>query len=135
MKRLPAVLAVLPVLALLAGCSKSSLYLEVFQEKAKVQEELAALLGAVKDEASMSGVRPELKRLFRRATAIADRFKALGEASTSEKEAVEKEATESDLINRIQEATQKIVAELRRINDLPGGEAFLDQFKKMAQAP
>ena len=120
--RRPHALGFALVLAGLAGCGDdASRYREVAREQLAVAEETIQILKSVKDEATVQEARARLQKLNQRAAAVAARGKALP-SSLAAQEQVEREYSE-----RFREVLNEQLAEVRRIQELPGGAEILDK--------
>jgi len=115
-----AVLALLP----LAGCDRASNYLAVFHEQRAAWTELADALATVKDEKSMEAARAELDDRLVKYEKIARRARALPEPPREVRDRLEEERVQ------MQQAADRLQAEVRRVRALPGGDEFLQQFEK-----
>lgn len=107
-----------------AGCGGAtrSDYLQVFHDQKESWDELADILETVQDEKTMQAARGELTTRFARFEAVARRAKALPPPP-------------ADVLGRLEEerfvmqrATERLHGEVRRVQQLPGGEAFLKEF-------
>jgi hypothetical protein len=105
------------------GCGKGyEQYAKVPSDLLAIEAEKAQILKTVKDDGSMKEARSRLDKLALRAEEVARRAKALGEPSVEVRQKLEDE-----FAGRLQQALNQTRAEIRRIQDLPGGPDFLQQ--------
>jgi hypothetical protein len=110
------------VLIGLAGCGDdASRYREVAREQLAIMQEMVQVLKSVTDEASVHEARAKLQDLQQRAAAAAARGKALPLAPAAQ------EQVASEYGERLREALSQQLAEVRRIEALPGGADLLDK--------
>lgn len=107
-----------------AGCNSSPSYLSLVQELLQTKKEVADVLANVKDPASMPEAKISMRKLSWRLDALSKKFKALPPPSPEEEEEVRK------LEPQLQEAMTRMIQEAQRIGKLPGGQDFLESFKK-----
>jgi hypothetical protein len=112
------------VLLAAAGCGGADRadYLKVFHDQRVALDEMADVLEKVQDAKSMDAARAELRSRTEQYEAVARRAKSLPAPSPEVVRRLEQEAfILQRAINRVQE-------QVRRVAELPGGEAFLKQF-------
>jgi hypothetical protein len=116
-------LAVLVVLSA-AGCGGADRadYLKVFHDQKVALDDMADVLEKVQDAPSMDEARAELRSRAEQYESVARRAKALPPPPADVVRRLEEESfILQKAINRVQE-------QVRRVQQLPGGEAFLKQF-------
>lgn len=120
------------LLGSLAGCGGSSApYAEALRDQLAVQQEVLQVVQTVRDDASLKAAQERLKELSKRADQAEARFRALPPADAHVKAGLEEEFGE-----RVLSTSQALLAEYRRISQLPGGEELLRGLSHRAgQAP
>jgi hypothetical protein len=116
------------VLAALAGCGSSQeeadrqlgSYRSALQEQLRANEKFLGILAGVKDEASMIEALKQLDKSRGEFERAAARLRKLGQPTPQIKEQL------GDDFNRLAEARNRMLEEIRRIRPLPGGEAFFE---------
>jgi aspartate-semialdehyde dehydrogenase len=112
----------------LAGCKRNDVtsYLAVSREQIQAMQELTDILSTVKDKATMAAALPKLKKSFQRFEQIASKAKALPKPSEEIKQRIEE-----DLGPQLERSAIRYREEGTRIRQLPGGEDFLKELKKI----
>jgi geranylgeranyl pyrophosphate synthase len=110
------------LLLILAGCAKDQEYFDVLSEQQAAWNELADVLETVKDEKSMAEAKTVLQARVEKFEAAVKKAQALPKPSAE----VLKQSEQK--IYLLQRAIDRTREEVRRVNALPGGEAFWKQF-------
>jgi hypothetical protein len=122
-------LGVAVALAGVAGCGDDAdRYREVTREQLAVLAETNQVLQSVKDEPSMREARGRLEQLTQRAATAARRAQTLPLPAPTLKERLE-----AEFGDRLADVMNQRVTEVRRIQGLTGGEAFLDKLGLLAK--
>jgi len=104
------------------GCDNTASQKEALNDLLKTNQELLAVLKDVKDQPSMEKARPELRKMSWRLEKLAKRLKDLGKPSTE---------VLSEVEGPHNELREQLKAEVLRITQLPGGQAFADAMKHL----
>jgi len=107
-------------LLLLAGCTRTEDYLEVFQEQRKAWNELADVLETIKDEKSMAAAKTDLEARLERYNQVVKKARDLPAPSEATKNRLEDER------HLMERAVNRVLTEVGRIRRLPGGARFLE---------
>jgi hypothetical protein len=110
------------------GCTKDEDYLEVLRDQRAAMNEMADILGTVKDEKSMSDAKAVLEERRPKFEAIAKKAKALPKPLPQEV----RQRMEEDR-SLIAAALKRLGKESDRVSKLPGGEEFLKHFESKSQ--
>ena len=111
----------------LAGCgTDSEEYLKVFRAQKAAWEEIAEVLAKIEDEKGMAAAKEELGNRLEEFDSIARRAKLLPEPSDDVRKRLEQERF------GMQRAADRLLEEVRRVKELPGGEDFFREFEGKA---
>ncbi len=110
------------LLGSLFGCTKEEDYLSVFREQQKARQDIAEILGTVRDEKSMADAKEKLDGMSEKCAAIAKRASALPAPSRKVQERLMQER------EYVQQTMDDLKREVGRIQQLPGGPEFIRQF-------
>lgn len=115
------------IVVLAAGCSRPNPrdYLDVYRAQRTALYEMTEILSSITDEKSMEEARRRLDQRQAEFDAIPRRANALPKPPPPE--AVELLRDELPLM---QTAAERLLDEVRRVRQLPGGPAFLERFEK-----
>lgn len=111
---------------LLPGCDRTEEFSAAVKEQLQAQKELTEILAAVKDQATMTTARAELKKRYAHFEQVGQKAKALGKPSRATEEKLKKE-----LGDQLEQSVADLHREIRRIQALPGGDDFLSSFKRL----
>src|SRR4051812_34723557 len=110
-------------LLLLAGCAdRTQEYVEVLREQRKALDELAEVLSRIEDDKGMAAAKAELSTRFSRYDQIAGRARELPPPSDETRRKLEDDGA------ALRNAVERVRGQIRRVQALPGGEAFFQQF-------
>jgi hypothetical protein len=123
------------VLAALAGCGSSqeepdrqlNSYRRAMREQLRANEKFLGILAGVKDEASMVEALKQLDKSQGEFDRAAARLQKLWPPPPQIKEQLR------DDYNRLAEAKNRMLEEIRRIRPLPGGEAFFQAVEALSK--
>jgi hypothetical protein len=123
------------LLAALAGCGSSqeeadrqlNSFRRALREQVGLREKMAGILKGVRDQESMIEALKRLDSSRREFERASEQVQRLGEPPPEIRARLEQENA------RLIGATQEVLAEMRRIADLPGGDAFLEAVKRIAK--
>ncbi|HZZ79999.1 MAG TPA: hypothetical protein VFE62_15880 [Gemmataceae bacterium] len=108
---------------LLAGCAREQDYVEVMRQQQVAWNGVADVLETVKDKESMAAAKEELVARMDACEAAAQKARDLPQPSP---EFLKKH---DQKVYFLKSAMERASAEVRRIRQLPGGEAFCRQFQ------
>ena len=112
----------LGALLMVAGCTRDEAYFEVAREQRAASQEVVDILASVTDEKSMAAAQAAILERRPKIEAITRRAKALPRPSDEVQARLKEEAYMRDTI------LKRMAAEAKRIQQLPGGPEFLEQF-------
>lgn len=112
-----------------AGCNSSASYAAIFQEQMEAQKDLTGILGTVVDKESMSAARERLEKKSAAFEAIKKRAAALPPPSAEIRQRLQEQFGA-----QMQESLAALLAEVRRVKELPGGQEFLESFAAFTAA-
>jgi hypothetical protein len=115
------------LLLVLAGCARDQEYFDVLSEQQAAWNEVADILETVKDQKSMDEAKSALQARMEKTEAAVQKARALPKPSAD----VIKQSEQK--IYLLQRAIDRTREEVRRVNALPGGEAFWKQFASRSQ--
>jgi cytochrome c556 len=130
MGRVRAVMAVIAaalLAAVLGGCNRAEPYLDVFRQLQATWEETAKLLAGVTDAESMEAAKDRFAELTVRAQSVARKAQAMGRPPD---EVLEQLAEQRDGMQR---AVNRVMAEIARVRQLPGGDEFVKDIEEIAR--
>lgn len=107
------------ILAGSLGCSGGPTHQDVVRRQADAYEEMVAVLAEVRDEDGMAAAHARLETMQASLADLIRRARDLGPPTPEALVELEKER------GKMQESLRRVLAELRRIRDLPGGEDFV----------
>jgi fumarate reductase subunit C len=115
----------LSLLAAIPACQQSDpgkeAFLNFLEEQISSKKELAEVLATVQDQKSMKAAMPRLKQVEEKEEQLRKRALLVPSPSAATVEA------SKDRIEELQRAFALVIQESQRIQDLPGGSAFLKQ--------
>jgi len=120
-------LALLAAVGCGAGDAEYQAAAAVVEERLAAQDEIADILGRIQGPAQMEEARADLRKRYQHLEALALRAQELGNISQGTKNRLQE-----SLGTRISRSTERLAAESRRVEQLPGGVAFL---KSLQAAP
>ncbi len=97
---------------------------DVVKEMLGLMDELTKSLASIKDEETAKAARPELQKAATRFVELRKKSETRKPPSREEKDRLEKEYRE-----KLQVAQKKLNAEVRRVEDVPGGRTALKEIK------
>lgn len=107
------------ILACCPGCSGGPSHQEVVRRQAAAYEEMVAVLAQVEDEDGMAAAHARLETMQASLADLIRRARELGPPNPEALVELEKER------GKMQGSLRRVLAELRRIRSLPGGEDFV----------
>jgi hypothetical protein len=110
-------------LLVLAGCAdRTQEYIEVLREQRRALDELAEVLSRIEDEKGMAAAKADLAARFTRYDQIARRARDLPPPSDEMRRKLEDDGA------ALRQALVRVQEQVRRVQALPGGDAFFKQF-------
>jgi hypothetical protein len=121
-------LAIAGFVALSGGGESATKFEEVVKEMLATLDKMSVALSAIKDAESAKAARPELKNSVARWQVLRKKAENMKLPSKEEKDRLEKEYR-----GKIVSAHKKLLGEIGRVRDVPGGKEALQEMRALIE--